>query len=697
MNAFNINTVYPFWWIIFCLTGGIIYAAFLYWYKNKEWNETPKTVLYFLSFLRFAVVSILLFLLLEPFLKTTYYTQVPANVVFLQDNSQSVLLNKDSSYYRENYPEEINTVLQRLSTAEHLQVTRLTFGNEVQKNDSLTFSQPYTNIHQALKQTEELFSGQKLAAVILASDGIFTRGQNPLYWTNSGNVKLLTVGLGDTSVQRDALVKQLFVNDLVLLNNDFEVNFQLVCKQLNGQRAKVKITHNGKEEFTKDYIIKKNDFQIEESVILHASEAGWQQYELKIEPFDGEISLKNNVKTFFVKVIDSRSKILLLAAAPNPDVAAIKRAVEKNKNIDLTVAFEPDFTGSFAPYSLIILHQIPNNTTSVNLMNRLRQAKKNIWFIGGSQLNAVKFNTFGLKKIPASGKFNYATPVLSANFDLFNISDDQKRLFRRLSPLQVPFGKPAPVPGETVLFYQQIGQVKTTYPLMSFYTGSENKYAYLAGEGIWRWRMQNYELAQNFEAFDTWVNNMIEYLSVKQDKSLLQIAVKSEWNENENIIFSAKLYNPAYELITTSDIDLAVVDANGKKFTYKMLPSKNGYFLDIGTLPVGIYTYTAKAQVQGKPVQNSGKLVVKPVVVEAVNTRADFLLLQKMAAKNNGKFYTPAQWQQLIDDLLADKAITATLEEQKDYQPLIHYKWLFAVLMLFASIEWFARKWYGNV
>ncbi len=697
MNTFNLNTVYPFWWIIFCITGGIIYAAFLYWYKNKAWNETHRTALYFLSFLRFAVVSILLFLLLEPFLKTTYYTQVPANIVFLQDNSQSIVFNKDSSYYRQNYPEEIRKVLQRLSAAEHWQVTRLTFGNEVQKNDSLDFSQPYTNIHQALTQTEELFAGQNLAAIILASDGIFTRGQNPLYWTNPGNVKLLTVGLGDTSVQRDALVKQLFANDLVVLGNDFEVNFRLEFKQLNGQQAKVKIMHNGKEEFVKNYLIKKNDFQVEESVILHASEAGWQQYDLKIEPFDQEISLKNNVKTFFVKVIDARSKVLLLAAAPNPDVAAIKRAVEKNKNIDLTVAFEQDFNQSLTPYSLIILHQIPNNTTSVNLMNSLRQAKKNIWFIGGSQLNAVKFNTFGLKKIPASGKFNYAAPLLANEFDVFDISGEQQRLFSRLSPLQVAFGKYAMVPGETVLLYQQIGQVKTSYPLFSFYTENNHKYAYLAGEGIWRWRMQNYELAQNCDAFDAWINNTIEYLSVKQDKSLLQITVKNQWNENENIIFSAKLYNPAYELITTSDIDLEIIDADGKKLTYKMLPSKNGYFLDIGTLPAGIYTYIAKAQVQDKPVQNSGKFIVKPIIAEAVNTRADFLLLQKMANKNNGKFYTHRQWQQLTDDLLTDKAITATLEEQKDYQPLIHYKWLFAVLLLFASIEWFARKWYGNV
>jgi len=331
------------------------------------------------------------------------------------------------------------------------------------------------------------------------------------------------------------------------------------------------------------------------------------------------------------------------------------------------------------------------------LMNKLKKSKKNIWFITGSQTNAVKFNAFGMKKIPQSGKFNYVSPKLQSGFSLFNISQEQQRLFNRVPPLEVPFGKINTGPGETVMLMQKIGQVETDYPLFSFSSDNEIKYAYLLGEGIWRWRMQNYVLSQNFDAFDEWINNTIEYLSVKQDKSLLQIKTKTVWEENENITFSAKLYNPAYELITTSDVDLVIENDNNETFTYKMLKGENDYFLDIGALPTGIYQYKAKAKVQGKTVETKGKFIVKQIAVESINTQAAFDLLKNLAGKNNGKFYTKKQLDVLVDEIINNPSITATLEEQKDYQPLIHFKWILFLLVAMASVEWFVRKWNGNV
>jgi hypothetical protein len=698
LNTFDVNTVYPFWWIIFCALGGIIYAAFLYWYKNNEWKEVSKSFLYFLSFLRFSVVGIVLFLLLEPFVKNTYYTDVPANIVILQDNSQSIALNKDSIYYKQNYPKTIKKITEELSAADYLKVKFLTFGNSVFKNDdSLSFDKPYTNIYNALKETEELYSGQNLSAVILLSDGIFNRGQNPLYWTNTKNTKLYTVALGDTSLQRDALVENIFSNDLVLLSNDFEVKYDLKFKQLSGKSAKVEIIHNGKTEFSKKYTIKNNNYTISESVILNAAEPGWQQYTIKIEPFENEISLKNNSKTFFVKVIDSRNKVLLLAASPNPDIAAIKRATDKNKNIELKVVYQDDFNESLLPYSLIILHQIPVNTTNTILVNKLKQAQKNIWFITGTQTNAIKFNSLGLKEIPSTAKFNYVLPALNNNFNLFNISADQAQLLKRVAPVLSPFGQMRTLPGESVLLNQKIGQVETNYPLFSFYSLENTKYAYFIGEGLWRWRMLNFELSGNFNSFDDLVNNTIEYLSVKQDKSLLQISVKHEWNENENITFYAKLFNPAYELITTSDIDLTITNSNNESFKYKMLKGDNDYYLEIGSLPVGIYSYLATTTINNQKVTASGKFIVKEIALESINTQANYELLKKLAEKNSGEFFQVGDINKITAKILNDSGITATLEEQKDYQPLIYYKWIALLLLFLVSLEWFIRKWHGNV
>jgi hypothetical protein len=59
-------------------------------------------------------------------------------------------------------------------------------------------------------------------------------------------------------------------------------------------------------------------------------------------------------------------KYLLLANSPHPDIAAIKTAVEANKNYSVDVQFIDDYTAKVAAYSLVILHQLPSNTNNAN-------------------------------------------------------------------------------------------------------------------------------------------------------------------------------------------------------------------------------------------------------------------------------------------------------------------------------------------
>jgi hypothetical protein len=44
-----------------------------------------------------------------------------------------------------------------------------------------------------------------------------------------------------------------------------------------------------------------------------------------------EFTAQNNSRDAYIEVIDGKEKILLLAAAPHPDIKAIKSALEKNE------------------------------------------------------------------------------------------------------------------------------------------------------------------------------------------------------------------------------------------------------------------------------------------------------------------------------------------------------------------------------
>src|SRR5690606_13739928 len=73
MTLLSINIVsdYPMWMMLLCILLGMFYAAALY-FKNKELNEFKKWQVYTLFGLRFVAVSIIAFLLMNPFIKTIF-------------------------------------------------------------------------------------------------------------------------------------------------------------------------------------------------------------------------------------------------------------------------------------------------------------------------------------------------------------------------------------------------------------------------------------------------------------------------------------------------------------------------------------------------------------------------------------------------------------------------------------------------
>src|ERR1039458_9599962 len=86
-----------------------------------------------------------------------------------------------------------------------------------------------------------------------------------------------------------------------------------------------------------------------------------QRYTVKLSDVDGEVSFANNVKDIFIDVLDGRQKILILADAPHPDVAAIKNALESNENYEVNSFIANDFDKSLVGYNLVILDQLPSS------------------------------------------------------------------------------------------------------------------------------------------------------------------------------------------------------------------------------------------------------------------------------------------------------------------------------------------------
>ena len=89
-----------------------------------------------------------------------------------------------------------------------------------------------------------------------------------------------------------------------------------------------------------------------------------QHYVVQVQAMEGEFTLQNNIKNVYIDVLDSKEKILVVAASPHPDIKAIRSIVERNENYEFEVyipGLSPEADRTFKPdnkYDLVIFHDM---------------------------------------------------------------------------------------------------------------------------------------------------------------------------------------------------------------------------------------------------------------------------------------------------------------------------------------------------
>jgi hypothetical protein len=144
--AINIITELPIWFSVFCILLGVVYAFFLY-RKEEKFNETAPWIVKVMAGFRFLIVTILAFLLLSPFVKTLFNKVEKPVIVIAQDNSASILLNKDSVFYQNEYLKKLATL--KTSLEVKYEVKTYTFGDNVTEGNQINYSKKITDLSNA--------------------------------------------------------------------------------------------------------------------------------------------------------------------------------------------------------------------------------------------------------------------------------------------------------------------------------------------------------------------------------------------------------------------------------------------------------------------------------------------------------------------------------------------------------------------
>ncbi|MBP7273372.1 MAG: hypothetical protein KA974_06000 [Saprospiraceae bacterium] len=694
----NITLQYPAWYVLLCIALGLIGAGILYYKQNdfKEQHAWFRRVLAALRFLSFTLISLFL---LSPLIKSVKTETKKPVVVIAQDVSESVLTSiKDTAAYKK----ELTNLREELS--EDYDVTEYSFGASVREGIRLKSQDKESNIAEMLQYIYDIYSNQNLGAVVLATDGIYNKGSNPLYATEQLKAPIFSIALGDTSIKKDILLKRVFHNNIAYLGDKFTIQADIAAGNSAGSNSTLtvaKVAGDQVRNLDQQVIsINKNEFFTTKEIVLNADQAGVQHYRLSLSKINGEVSTVNNVKDIFIDVLDARQKILLFANAPHPDIAAFKQVIETNKNYQVTVAYARDGNVQAANFDFVIFHQLPSRNVDIaSTIAMLNDRKTPRLFVIGLQTDLAKLNQYqDLITISARTQSgNDVQAVVDGNFNLFTIDDRLLRDLPNFNPVSAPFGDYKLSGNTQTLLYQKVGKIATKYPLLSFGDTKGIRTGIFAAEGIWKWRLFDFLQHQNHEITSELIEKSIQYLSVKDDKRRFRtITAKHIFGENEPILIDAELYNASYELINEPEASITITNSAKKDFTYTFNKNNKSYSLNAGILPVGSYTFKAIVNVSGETLVSTGKFNVQPIQLELFETTANFNLLRSMSEQTSGKMVTINDLAQLLKQIQQKDTIKPVIYSSHSTDSIINYRWLFGLLLLLLATEWFLRKYFGS-
>jgi hypothetical protein len=668
---------------ILLLLLSVIFAAGLSFYQYLYKVKNQSKLYWFLAFLRFISLFSIFLLLINPIVsrKITEIKKTPLPIVV--DNSKSIAELKATKEASELYLK----IAKNKAITEKYDVQLFSFDDEFKSLEQLDFKGNQSHIDGVAKNLKQLYRNTNYP-VVLFTDGNQTMG-NDYVFSFQENISVFPVVLGDTTTVFDLKINQINVNKYAFLKNKFPVE---VFLQYNGNQT-ISTTfaiQNGNQTIHKQTVTFSKDKKAQSvTVLLNADKVGIAKYKAVISSNVKEKNTVNNTKNFAVEVIDQRSEIALVSAINHPDLGALKRSIEVNQQRKVAI-IKPNEIKSLQNYNVLILYQPNSSFKSIFEQNKVAQI--NTFIVSGTAtdfgfLNQVQDDL--LFKMSASKEDYLAT--FESDFNLFSQSNIG---FENFPPLEHNFGVVAAKNNVNTLLSARIRNVQMQNPILTFSENGSNRKAYLIGENIWKWRLENHLNKKSFEDFDLFTDKVIQFLVSNASKKNLNVTYESFYNSGESIEITAEYFNKNYEFDEKAQLTIQFTNSKTKATKkYDLLKATNSYKVNLDGLEAGSYIF--KVTEKQSNTSFSGSFEVLDFEIEKQFVNPDKNRLEQLASNTNGKVFYPIQVDNIIQNLIDNENYLPTQKETIKKSPLIDWIWLLVIAIIAIASEWFTRKYNG--
>lgn len=590
--------------------------------------------------------------------------------------------------------------------------------------DSLALAGERTDIAGALQRVDRDLGGRNLRAVLLVSDGRFTAGRSPARVAARYPVPIYTSVVGDSVSVRDVRVADVLTNDIAYVGSELPVRIAVQATGYAGRRATVVLSEGGRSLARGEVALPSDGGEAVVELAVTPAAPGLRQYTASVSALPGEATTRNNSASASVRVLDQRRRLLVLAAAPGPDLAALRAVLDADDQMQPTYRTQrapgafyegalpealerPAAAGGF---DAIVLVGYPGAAADAGHARRvaaaIRAGRPALFLLTRQTDLAALTSAFTdvLPVVPELSRPGWAeatagpTPAGAAHA-LLDLPGDGAGVLGRLPALEVSESRWAPSPGARVLATARRGGVDTGAPLLVVrdrVTGEAGgRTAALLGAGTWRWRTLPADLAGLAPVYPRLIDNLVRWTTTREDRRRVRVRpTRPAFAAGERVQFTGQVYDEALQPVSDAEIRVVLAGPGGQRPARTMRALGNGrYGLDAGALPPGRWTFDARTA-QGS---DRGVFAVGAVADEFRQPGADPALMREVALRSGGRAVPLDSVAGVMDLFRRDGRLEPRVVERTEETPLLDMPLLLGLIIACLTAEWVARKRWGMV
>lgn len=572
-----------------------------------------------------------------------------------------------------------------------------------------------TDIAGSLLEAETMFRNRNLRAVVLFTDGRITRGMTrPVV---SPSIPVFSIGIGDTLERPDVSIAELSFDRVVHTGTRASVVAVIEAPGFTEREIEVSL-HEGAAVLDRKTVTTGTDPAAVE-VTLRYTPALEGEHELRVgvAPVEGEERLENNTEPFRVRVLKESLRVLFIDQYADWNFTFLRRIADGSERVELdAVTSHPgrgfvlkpgderfDFpmrTSDLQRYDLVIVSDDEVFLTEPHNMRVVAEYVER----GGSLLLLADEHSPLLEAGLPEGLFPLIPVgrrrIISSELDIgINEGDAGHPLAILFEGMQAPPPIPARIAGfeATGAAYVPLEMCDRSgcYPFLALQRSGGGVTAVLLGFPLWRWMLTG---GEDVSAYETLFGALIPYLAEgSREPSLTVEMSRTVYRTGEPVAVTAYTQGACTAMDLRGEVRSTDGGEEGLVSTFMFEPDLQGRGYarsEIGPLEPGSYSVTVtETRPSGADVTGTAEFGVQLVSTEFLKTSRDVAFLRYLAGLSGGRTFELEDAAVLPGELDFQEIV----RERKETMEFRSSPLLLLATILFLSVEWLLRKFWGLV